>query len=285
MAKSGSPFSEVVLARSLTDLGVSATKALEASARVGSRVAEMDLIATDMLRSFVQEDLLESGQSEVEQRLRVRHWFRTAKHPFVIFIGGASGTGKSTVSEAVAAKLGIAGVVSTDHIRETMRSVLNNQTVPTLFESTFTAERLYRSNLSGNRLLAAFEQQSRFVQAGTAAFVNRTIKEGLKIVVNGVHLVPGLIEIPEDWPFFDCILYIEDRSDHETRFGARVEGSQRGSERYVERMQAIRDLEDYITSLSQKAGVAALVANSDFDTCVDEIVRRVCVFIQAEFGV
>jgi 2-phosphoglycerate kinase len=278
------PFSDVVLARSLTELGAPATEALQAAARVGGRIDKMDAIPTDALRSLVQEDLRESGLGEVERRLRVRHWFRTAKQPFVIFIGGSSGTGKSTVSEAVAAKLGIGGVVSTDLVRAVMRSVLNDKAVPTLFESTFTAEQLFRSNISGNRLLAAFEQQSRIVQAGTAALVDRAIKEGLKIVVNGAHLVSGLVEIPDEWPFFDCILYIPDRSDHATRFGARVEGSQRGSERYVERMNAIHDLEDYIVSMCREAGTS-IVANSDFDACVDEIVRQVCAFVESEYGV
>ena len=82
--------------------------------------------------------------------------------------------------------------------------------LPALSESSFSAQRMFRSNLEGNQLLVAFEQQATIVFHAAMGLVRRTIKEGHQLVLNGVHIVPGLIDVPADWPFFQ---YMRDSFD------------------------------------------------------------------------
>ena len=102
-----------------------------------------------------------------------------------------------TVSEAIAQRLGIGPVISTDLVRAVMRSTFQPDLLPTLQMSSFSASKMLRSHVAGNMLLRAYEQQSSVVLRGTSALVRRAIKEGLTVILNGVHLVPGLVPFPD----------------------------------------------------------------------------------------
>ena len=59
--------------------------------------------------------------------------------PIIILMGGATGVGKSTVATMLGARLGITRQVSTDVIREVMRSSFAQDLVPVLYNSSFSA--------------------------------------------------------------------------------------------------------------------------------------------------
>jgi 2-phosphoglycerate kinase len=52
--------------------------------------------------------------------------------PLVVLVGGATGTGKSTVATEVAHRLGITRVTSTDVVRQTMRAFFSNEFIPSI---------------------------------------------------------------------------------------------------------------------------------------------------------
>ena len=56
-----------------------------------------------------------------------------------MLIGGAPGTGKSTVATQVAHRLGITRIVSTDAVRQVMRAVIARELVPHVHTSSFDA--------------------------------------------------------------------------------------------------------------------------------------------------
>ena len=58
--------------------------------------------------------------------------------PRLLIIAGATGTGKSTVSMTIAAKSNFARLISTDAIREILRSTDELQTDPALHRSSFS---------------------------------------------------------------------------------------------------------------------------------------------------
>ena len=61
--------------------------------------------------------------------------------PIVVLIGGATGTGKSTVATEVAYRLGITRVTSTDFVRQTMRAFFSEEFMPSVHYSSFEAGR------------------------------------------------------------------------------------------------------------------------------------------------
>lgn len=226
--------------------------------------------------------LLESGETAAERRVRVRRWVRTSGQPLVIAIGGSSGVGKSTVSAAVADRLGINAVVSTDQVRAVVRSILEPSLLPTLHESSFSAAKMLRSNLSGNRLLFAFEEQARIVQHGTNALVVRTVKEGQQLIINGVHIVPGLVEAPASVPLFTYMLTVANAAEHRGRFIARFLAGDRKPTEYLQRLDAIRELDAYIVEQSERLGVP-VIRSTSFEQTVLDVLDAVCQDLEARF--
>ena len=57
----------------------------------------------------------------------------------ILLVGGATGTGKSTVATEVAYRLGITRVTSTDFVRQTMRAFFSKEFMPSIHYSSFEA--------------------------------------------------------------------------------------------------------------------------------------------------
>lgn len=279
------PFAEAVLARTLVTTGMPTDEALDVADDVRGRLGPSTrVVDIDEVRDATAMVLEQRNRPAAARRLRVRWWIRSARVPFVVFVGGTSGVGKSTVSQTAATVLGIDRVISSDLVRAVLRGTLHPDLIPALSESSFSAQRMLRSNLEGDPLLMAFEQQASIVGQATMALVRRAMKEGLQIVVNGVHLVPGLVSVPADWPVVSTVLTVPDPAEHERRFSARVETSSRDAERYLERLAAIRDLDRYIVGHARRAGVP-VVASHTLDQSVFDLVGVVVDQLAAQFDV
>src|SRR6266540_4241882 len=59
--------------------------------------------------------------------------------PIILLVGGATGTGKSTVATEAAYRLGITRVTSTDFVRQTMRAFFSEEFMPSIHYSSFEA--------------------------------------------------------------------------------------------------------------------------------------------------
>lgn len=275
------PFSSGALARTLRLLGMPAEPAEAASQAVGGALG--DTVDVEGLVGTAVRVLAERGDGETARRLKVRWWIRQRRTPFVVVVGGASGTGKSTVSQAAARALGIDTVLSTDMVRAVLRVTLHPELIPALSESSFSAQRMFRSNLEGNSLLLAFEQQASIVGAASLGLIRRMLKEGQQVVLNGVHVVPGLVSIPAEWSVFGYILTIGDPAEHERRFRQRFDLFQRDADHALSRMAAIRELDDYIVSHSRRAGVR-IIESTTFDETVSTLVGALAADIEAKYS-
>ena len=61
------------------------------------------------------------------------------ERPLCILLGGTSGCGKSTLGSLLASRLGITTVLSTDHVRHLLRSVVAPAANPVLWASSYHA--------------------------------------------------------------------------------------------------------------------------------------------------
>jgi 2-phosphoglycerate kinase len=114
----------------------------------------------------------------------------------------------------------------------------------------------------GDRALYGFIQQAEQVAVGAAAVVDRAVQEGLSTVLEGVHLVPGLVEVPEHTcaTVVHVLLAIEDEEAHQSHFVARDShsGGARALDRYLRHFGEIRRIQDYLMARAERMGVPVI---------------------------
>src|SRR5690348_575636 len=211
----GLPYSRGLMARALMAVGVAPDRAYALARRVGDDLAERrsDVVELDRLECLAVETLGEAEGREALRQLRRYQELRELDLPIVILVGGATGTGKSTVATEIAYRLGITRVTSTDFIRQTMRAFFSHEFMPSIHYSSFEAASALPE--AEDPLVAGFLEQSRQVLVGARASLDRALQEGWSMVLEGVHLVPGLLPSAlEETLATACVLKIDDETAH-----------------------------------------------------------------------
>ncbi len=274
------PYSKGLMARALMRVGVSAVRAYEIARRV-----EQDLVARKedtVTMDRVQElavDVLGDGEGEkAVGRLRRYRELEELDTPIIILIGGATGTGKSTVATEVAYRLGITRVTSTDFVRQTLRAFFSPEFMPSIHYSSFEAGKGLRSveEEQVDPLLHGFLDQTRNVLVGVNAAIERSLAEGWSTVLEGVHLVPGMTAPIEDALVAQCVLAIDSEDAHASHFWIRDIASDgaRSLDKYLERLSDIRYLQDYIVERAEREGVP-VIRNKDREGATSEVIELV----------
>lgn len=262
----GVPFSKGLLAQSLTATGLAPDRAYQVAIEVERRVlagAEHD-VSVDELHALVGGVL---GETEGPVYLvRYQKWTRLGRNekPAIILIGGATGVGKSTIASQLANRLGIVRIISTDSIRQVMRTFFSAELMPAIHYSSFNAAAAVRipvgKNLNPN--LVAFVEQVEMVSVGVKAIIDRALEEGTSLVVEGVHLVPGFLEVtPSDRAvFLSLTVAVSDPELHMSHFLVRERETdgRRPFTRYVEHFEEIRKIQDFILARVKAEGTTVL---------------------------
>ena len=262
----GLPYSRGLMARALMAAGVGGYRAYALASRVGDELSErgQNQIELERLEALAVEVLGEDEGHETIQRLRRYQALRELDLPIIVFIGGATGTGKSTVATELAYRFGITRVTSTDFVRQTMRAFFSSDFMPSIHQSSFEAGDVYPD--ADDPLAFGFLQQARNVLVGVRASSERALEEGWSLVLEGVHLVPGMVELPRPDLAVSVfvLLSIEDEEEHARHFHYRDEDSERPESRYLERFDDIRRLQGLLVERARREGVP-VIENEDAD--------------------
>jgi 2-phosphoglycerate kinase len=272
----GLPYSRGLMARALMAVGVAPDRAYALARRVGIDIAmrDTDVVEIDRLEALAVEILGEEEGGEAVRQLRRYQALRELDLPIVILIGGATGTGKSTVATEIAYRLGITRVNSTDFIRQTMRAFFSHDFMPSIHYSSFEAGVAMPE--ADDPLVAGFLEQSRNVLVGVQASIERALQEGWSMVLEGVHLVPGLLPAIEGGAVSSaCVLKICDETAHAQHFFSReAGGAERPMAKYLDRFDEIRRLQDYIAGRAERRGVP-VIENESADAATAAVAELV----------
>ena len=197
--------------------------------------------------------------------------------PIILLIGGTTGTGKSTVATEAAHRLGITRITSTDFIRQTMRAFFAHDFMPTIHYSSFEAGEVVSPHDGADAMITGFLDQTRNVLVGVRASIDRALQEGWSMVLEGVHLVPGMLPL-DDYPALvvQCVLAIEDETEHADHFWVRDGATDglRPVQKYLERLSDIRRLQEFIVSRAERHAVP-VVAQARVEDTVGAVIQLV----------
>jgi len=275
------PFSKGVLSRSLTRAEMGPNKAYTFASCIESKLRKKDvkLITIDELVELIVEDLQEEDPEIAEKYMAWRK-IKKRTEPLIILIGGASGVGTSSIAFEIANRLGIRNMISTDMIREVMRKIVSKELSPVIHESSFTAYKGMRvpPPPEFDDVLAGFRDHVDTVSVGIDAVIERSLKEGISIVIEGVHVVPGFIkkELMEKDNVVMFVLTLHDKEIHKGRFYSRCRQmwARRPLQKYLDNFFAIRKTHKYFESQARKFDVPA-IENIDVVTTIDSVIKYI----------
>lgn len=173
----------------------------------------------------------------------------TGRPPILVLIAGATGVGKSTTALKIANEHSFARILSTDAIREIMR-VVDSTENPSLHRSSFSRGE------SGDAVLD-WQDTCKAVEAGVFATIERARREGIDLILEGVHLEPS-VRILRSWQeaggiAIGIVMHVEDESQHTSFLKQRESHSFRNADRYISALPRIRSIQD---TLKEKAKIA-----------------------------
>lgn len=277
----GLPYSKGLTASSLMATGLGPARSYSVANEVEQELIALgqERISAERLRDLTLEVLRrEAGEEFAEAFIK---WQSVAELdiPLIILIGGATGVGKSTIATQLATRLGITRVVSTDAVRQVLRSAFTEEMFPTLYASSFEAGDAVRQPIphSGDRLIIGFREQAAAVAVGAQALIDRAIEEGTDIILEGAHLVPGFLQSIEsdDAVIVPLLVTIEDESLHRSHFYLRSrEPRGRSADRYLAAFKQIRRIQKYMINSAAMRSVP-IVEHDDLDATLSLIIDQV----------
>lgn len=199
--------------------------------------------------------------------------------PYVILIGSASGIGKSTIASEISKKLQIKYLIESDFIREIVRGIIGEDYAPALHHSSYNAYSTLRnqSNYDSNEKLieAGFEEHASFVIPAIENVIKRSIKDNDSIIIEGVHLIPGLINTEQfvnDANVYFFILTI-DKEEHQKRFIKRAIEIKRGGKQ-LDYFEENRIINDTLIKNANSLNVP-VIDNTNMDKAVGKIMQYI----------
>ena len=274
------PFSKGVLAQSLLAAAMAPDEAFRSAQEIEATLHARGIREIDRadLRRLVHQNLERSSQ-RVASRYQVWRSFEESDQPMILLLAGAAGVGKTSLAQEVSHRLGISRVVSTDAIRQVMRIMLSKELAPAIHASSYDAHREVAGlEQSDDPVVDAFRQQATTVSIGVKAMMDRAVEENTSMILEGVSILPGLID-PDHWRGSAHVIFLAvatlDEDAFDGRFTARADASGRRSKhRYVENLDSILRIQEHVLELADHHGLP-IVDNDSFDVSVLSILRQV----------
>ena len=197
------------------------------------------------------------------------------RKPYVILIGSASGIGKSTIAAELAKSLNIKHLIESDFIRAVVRGIIGKEYAPALHSSSYDAYKHLRNKNryeSYDELVSAgFDEHAASVIPGLEKIIQRAITDYDDIIIEGVHLVPGLIDIEQFKDYANIYFFVlsSDEESHKERFVKRAVEIHRGGKQ-LDFFRENRIIHDHLIKQAEANDVNIIKAEA-IDKTLDKI--------------
>ncbi len=279
------PFSKGILSRSLNVADIGSKRAYDISSDIEAKLINDNVteISSFQLANVVLEHL-KTIDSSLAKKYENWRSLRNSKKPLIILIGGASGVGTSSMAFELANRLRLKNLISTDMIREVMRKIVSKELSPVIHKSSFDAyESIRTPSIRIDSVIEGFISHVDVVNVGIEAIIERSVKEGISTIIEGVHVVPGFIrkDLMDNNNIIIFTLTVNDEESHKQRFYSRCRQPwvKRSLERYMDNFDTIRKTQMFLVEQA-KIHDAPIINNVDINQTIDIMVCH----ILEEFG-
>lgn len=274
------PFSKGIMSRSLNVADIGTERAYDIASDIEAELVKNNVteIASYDLAEVVL-NYLETIDSDIANKYKNWRSLRVSKKPLIILIGGASGVGTSSMAFELANRLRLKNLISTDMIREVMRKIVSKELSPVIHKSSFDAyESIRTPSIRIDSVIEGFISHVDVVNVGIEAIIERSVKEGISTIIEGVHIVPGFIkkELMENNNIIVFTLTVDDEESHKQRFYSRCRQPwvKRSLERYMENFGTIRKTQRFLVEQA-KIHDARIINNVDINETIDIMVSDI----------
>ncbi len=240
-------------------------------------------IDTDELGLLTWLCLAQEVGKKAARRYLVWSDFQREESPLLVLIGGAVGSGKSSIATEIAHRLEIVRTQSTDILREVMRMMVPERLLPVLHQSSFEAWRKLparggQAQNSDQLVAEGFRSQAELLSVPCEAVLQRAVRESVAIILEGVHVLPGLIRrLPADSNAVAVHVTLAVLRPDELK--SRLRGRSRREprrhvKRYLDNFNSIWQLQSYLLSEADRED-AAIITNDERETTVYRVIAAI----------
>ena len=281
-----SPFSRLKFRNSLETIGLKSRESDDVVQMLQEHLANKSIntIKSRNLARLIYRYLRQSSKlgPAVAHRWLVWHDYINSGRPLIFLIGGTAGCGKSSTANTLASRLDIVRTQSTDMLREVMRTMIPEQLMPVLHQSSFTAWKglpglkKKKGDVSEAQLVQGYRSQADLLSLAIEAVVDRATREHVSLVLEGVHIHPAFMEklqTQTDAVVIPVMLGLLKRKHLQQRIKDRSNNvPDRGAEHYMQYFDEIWRLQTYLLSEADQANIHIAV-NENRDKIFSEIMR------------
>ena len=284
------PFSSWTLTQSIMPTGIYPEKAHAIAKKVdeklkaqGKRFVETKEIKKLTMKYLEEVDSKLPERYEIWQKYREQRESGKIRKPLIVLLGGSTGSGKSTIALEVAHRLAIRNVIGTDYIRQILRTMFSEEILPDIYKSTFNAYTAVKIPIAPgeDKIAIGYVEQAKHVAVGIDAIIQRALKEGTDVILEGIHITPNILkdEVLDDPAINMVLLSIENEEEHKVRLGKRGERSTREPDAYLKEFDKIRRIQQFIVEQGSSRGIP-VIDNSSFDKSVEAIIKKITSNVQ-----
>jgi 2-phosphoglycerate kinase len=278
-------FSRGRLERNLQASGLRAERAEQVTHRIYEQLLLVGVasLSSDQLAYITFACIRKEISKKASRRYRVWIEYQRANRPLLLLICGSVGTGKSTIATEVANLIDIVRIQSTDMLREVTRMMMPERLLPVLHQSSFNAWKALPIQDADERdrdqLIAdGYRTQANLLAVSCEAVLNRALKEGLPVILEGVHAHPelaGMIEQQPDAIVVHITLAVLRPGELKARLrGRSSEAPRRQKTRYLENFDSIWSLQSFLLSEADRCDTA-IITNDSREDAIVKLIRTV----------
>jgi 2-phosphoglycerate kinase len=175
------------------------------------------------------------------------------KQPISIVIGGAAGTGKSTLQSEIAKIIPNQTLISTGTIRAILRTVIKKSQLPELYEQTFSVWKLS----DDSKAILAYVRQCEPIIASIIQIIHFCQTEMQHQSIEGSHIIPSKIILSDEHFVCTVCLKVSDPATHRQY----LSGPTHQRDINDNDFKTVRNIQDYVLQDAERTGVKVLECN------------------------